>query len=468
MEENQTQNNQTEPLQSTQNQRRSHGFNSRRTFSQFADNSGHILEVLKAAMPYIDSRRQSSMEALLKATDLIHTTHNMAPGGGELSAASLNPKSADIEGMLCSVRGVSSPMERDFIDRMLNFFKARKFYQTYRVFQQNKDVLKSASLNGSQGQYGTNSNFMEALKNILPPDQAANLDQVQNILNIMNAMNSTGTNQYSNQYSSSQTNSSQGNNSYQSAYENYNNQRTAPVYSKQADYSVPTMPIPSASTWQAPPSGVPNYTYQMNQPVSQPALDRNYLNQFAPAIANANNPPAPSMPQSPNMDAASITQMYNNISNIISALQAAGISPNSNSTNAATGMSTNPNSMLNMITALANSGLLNNHNTSTPSQQTMTQVQTAVPMQPFNTTPNVMQQNTMHSIPIPSADRFNHAAPEESDSSQPSQTSESSTSFIPKDLYQRPINYKNQYGLKSYQPLRDSSEQLEAASLDKE
>lgn len=312
--------------------------------SQAIDNSGHILEVLKAAMPYVDSRNQNTMETLMKATDLIHTTRNRSEHSGELSAASLNPKAADLEGMLYSVREVGFPSERDLIDRILNFIRARKFYQTYRTMNQNRDLLQASG--SSPNQYGNNNNFMEALRSILPQDQAANLDQIQTVMNAMNAMNTmnsmnnmnvmyntngmnningtnnmsstnntmnsmknsngyrfngyTSSNSYNNAGSMNQPNMSQQNmNHSYLATSSVNSSATTDTFSNARNTSTPPWNTSNAK------QNIPNYTYQMNS---------NTPKQDSPPTNNQ-----------PNMN-----QLYNNITNVYNALNAAGVTRNMN------------------------------------------------------------------------------------------------------------------------------------------
>lgn len=453
MEESLTRNDYPENELESENkeQESNHWHRSNRPLQQIVNNSGHILEVLKAAMPYVDSRRQGTMETLMKATDLIHTTRSIPEHSAELSAASLNPKGADIEGMLYSVREVSSSFERDFIDKLLNCFKARKFYQTYNTLNQNRDLLKAASIGNNRSPYGgNNTNFMEALKSILPADQASNLDNIQMMLNTMNAMNAMGNNQQNNNPQQNYYNASPNNNQQSYARNNYSAPNSSTNSTTAASNSAP---------WNSSRdyNNIPNYTYQMSQASKaneSPTIDSNYMNQYAPKVEAAGiNPVAPSTawnsensaPQNnaPKMDAASMNQFYNNITNIYNALNAAGL------TNGGNPASSNGNSQMNMmntIASLAGSGLFSNNQNST--SQTNTNASGRM-----NTTeqPNRLQPQNMQNVPIPNANAFN-------------QSQHQTKPFNGDALYQRLSDFRQQNDW-SRAPER-SPETLEAASLE--
>lgn len=445
---------------------------------QFADNSGHILEVLQAAMPYIDSRMQGTMETLMKATDLIHTTRSIPQNSGELSAASLNVRAADVEGMLSSVREVGNPGERDIIDKMLNFIKAKKFYQTYRMLNQNKDILKAAST-GSSSPYGyaNNPNFMETLKSILPADQASNLDNVQTIMNAINAMNAMGMNTSGNNARASSNASAPNYNAYQPEYHSYHpdsdnsRQNTAASNHMNLKTETPVTPQRSATPeWYTQPgnNSVPNYTYNMrkrNSHESAPVVDSNYLNQYTPQIppsqassypaSNSWKPmnPSPVQPAAPavagsapsKMEPAAMNQLYNNVTNIYNTLQAAGLTNGSNAPN--------QNNMLSAITALANSGLLgsNNHAPTVNSQSISENTDPPVSAAPGAAEqPNIMRQSNIPSMPIPAANSF--------------QKNSSEKPFNPEELYHQLSDYRSESDL-NHTPAQNYQETLEAASL---
>lgn len=399
---------------------------------QSVDSSGHMLEVLRAAMPYIDSHSQNTMETLLKATDLIHSTKNLSSPSAELSAASLNSKSMDLEGLLSSVRTVGSGQERDMIDKMLNYFKARKLYQTYMMFNQNKDTLKAASLgNQNNSGFGMNANFMEAMKSILPPDQAANLDTMSTLVNAMNIMNAMGmnntnanssNNNYSGNYNgnnNTQTNSTQMNQSAsnrsnsnsmpqyaQNQYNSYNNNSNTYGYNQTNSDTNEFYQASPERTIKFP--SVPNYTYNMSSGSNkeeEPTIDNEYMNQFTPDIKaastdqyNSTITESPMPTDSSNhtaggtqtpfrMDANSMNQLYNNINMIYNTLNAAGLNSNGTSNyNTNSNLNTNTNHNPNL-----NPNLNPNRNTNQNQRNDTANMQS---MNPMYTQPNP-QNNAM-------------------------------------------------------------------------
>lgn len=282
------------------------------------ENSGHIVEVLKAAMPYVDSRNIGTIETIVKATDLLHTTRNRSSAPAELSAASLSSKPMDLEGMLSSIREVSTVQERETIDKFLGMFKMKKLYDTYTMMTQNKDLMKAASFTGqSNSNTSMNPNMMDTLKTMLPPDQAATFDTMSTMVQLMNMM---GTNH-------------------------------------------PTTSSSNKEVTKTPVSPIPNYTYAMNQASRTeptPKIDNEYLNQFAPqAMPEATAPQTTG--NSAFTDPNTMNQLYQNIQMIYQALNSAGLngtsSPSTVTTN--TTVPTNNATMMNAITTLANSGLRN-------------------------------------------------------------------------------------------------------------
>ena len=380
--------------------------------SRAFDNSGHVLEVLRAAMPYVDSRNQANMETLLKATDLLHTSRNRS-NTAQLSAASLTSRPADLEGMLYSVREVGNSPERDLIDRLLNFIRARKFYQTYRTLNQNRDILRTASSN--QYAYGNNASFIEALRSILPAEQAANLDQVQTMMNAINAMNAMN---------------AMNNNTNQNPDANGFNRSTASSNMNSAVYSNKSQAAsaPSTPPWNTGNANgdIRNYTYNMN------------------SDANKQATPTPTTP--PASSESNMNQLYNNVTNLYNALNSSGITKNQNGANIQA-------NMMNAITALANSGFFNS---STSQAQAPTSSSTTPSPTPFTSNASAFHQPNLQSMPIPDSNVFH-----------PDFSSQQKDTRIcqPDELYQKLSDFRTANHW-STAPEEHSDEIVAAASLD--
>ena len=268
-------------------------------FQMSMNQTGHIVDLLRAAMPYIDSRRQNTMDTLMKATDLIQSTQNHR-SSGQLSAASLDSRPADMEGLLNSIRAVSSIQERDVVDKMLNYMKAMKLYQTYMMFNQNKDMSKTTNTwNQNNRGYNANSNMMEAFRSVLSPEQASTLDQMSTIMNAMNVANVMSNN-----------NANQ-NNHFNMNTNHYSNKNTG------MDMQQPIVEQPTNQY-----STIPNYTYQMSSGQNTQknnVIDYDTMNKFAPKQENI--PPF-------NFDSSTMNQLYQNVQSIYNMLNQAGLTNN--------------------------------------------------------------------------------------------------------------------------------------------
>ena len=160
----------------------------------------HVVDILKAAFPYLDSDSQQSVDLFVKTGELI-TTVTELNHSHPVASLSVRKQSIDLEALLTSVREVCYPREREFIDTILNIFKAKNLYQTYVTLSQ---VMASQSQetenfegseNGSGTDYssnlgnmfGMNGNpaMMDMLASMLTPEQKDTFDNLSMILNSM-------------------------------------------------------------------------------------------------------------------------------------------------------------------------------------------------------------------------------------------------------------------------------------------
>lgn len=148
--------------------------------------SNHTIEVLKAAIPYIDTRSQNTMNTALKAAEFVATIQKVQ-SPAELSAASLESKSTDTEGMLQSIKDVCNERERDMIDNLLNLVKVRKMYQTYNTFMHSKEGanLKNMYKDNPNFSSGDNTNMMDMMKSMLPPEQSSMIEAMSMMMQTM-------------------------------------------------------------------------------------------------------------------------------------------------------------------------------------------------------------------------------------------------------------------------------------------
>lgn len=130
----------------------------------------HNIEMIKKALPYMNSRTQKSFEILVKANELRSTIENL--DSKELSACDLKPNPIDMETFLLQMRPLSNKRESEMIDNMLHFIKMQKLLTAYRSFMSTKPENAD--------------NLMEFFLSQMAPEQKANLENINMMFNAMN------------------------------------------------------------------------------------------------------------------------------------------------------------------------------------------------------------------------------------------------------------------------------------------
>lgn len=152
------------------------------------ETTAHLVELLDAALPYVNGNTRHSMELIRKAGDFI-TCLSSSPQASELSACDIDTdnQSIDMEGLLENLHKVSNAQEKDFIHMILNFIKARNLYSSYQTFQQthtnSEDTLSAASLNGhfAKNNHNNMNMILEFLLSQLTPEQQKNFEMIQSL-----------------------------------------------------------------------------------------------------------------------------------------------------------------------------------------------------------------------------------------------------------------------------------------------
>lgn len=177
----------------------------------------HIMDLIKAAVPYLDDNLKQSLDLVIKVGDLIETMGTAKQNKTGLSILSLDINSIDIEGLLTSVRKVCYDKEREIVDMILNFIKAKNLYQTYTTLTQvmasqtsdSNDPNNSSDTNNPFGNMGNMgdmanmasmfgnmfngmsnngenpSNMNEMLEAFLTPEQLSTYETLSVLLNAM-------------------------------------------------------------------------------------------------------------------------------------------------------------------------------------------------------------------------------------------------------------------------------------------
>lgn len=139
----------------------------------------HSLELLKAVLPYMNSRIQKSVEVVSKADEFINMMQTPEPSS-DLSTMSISSSPPDVEEVLQQLKSVSNKQEQDMIDNMSNVIKMQKMMQTYRSFM---TANPAAALGAGTSSQDT---MMQFLLSQLSPEQRSNFENMSAILNAMN------------------------------------------------------------------------------------------------------------------------------------------------------------------------------------------------------------------------------------------------------------------------------------------
>lgn len=142
------------------------------------ENLFHAMDIMRAAMPHLNTPAKNSVELLIKTGELLETASSLGKEGS-LSACSTGNEPIDMEALLLHVQEVCNSTEKETVTMLLNFIKARKLYNTYQSYR--------GQFSGSLGENepGTPS-MMEFMMSQLPPEQKSTFDNLSMILNTVN------------------------------------------------------------------------------------------------------------------------------------------------------------------------------------------------------------------------------------------------------------------------------------------
>ena len=87
----------------------------------------HHLQMMKAALPYLDIRRQRSLSMFIRAREMMHTMEFFRENDdGMMSVCSLESPNPSVEDMLSAVRPYANKAEQDTIDMISRFLASRR------------------------------------------------------------------------------------------------------------------------------------------------------------------------------------------------------------------------------------------------------------------------------------------------------------------------------------------------------
>ena len=90
----------------------------------------HTAEIMKAAIPFVDARSKAMGELFVKVFELMGAVKYIR-NPSDMTALGLESYKLDMEGLLNGIRPVCNHKEREFIDRILNFFSMKRMFEMY-------------------------------------------------------------------------------------------------------------------------------------------------------------------------------------------------------------------------------------------------------------------------------------------------------------------------------------------------
>lgn len=151
----------------------------------------HMIDIMKAALPHLDSSTQESASLLIKTSELMDSMRS-ARSPDHISAFSLHRQNIDIEALLTSIRNVCYARERQLIDNILNFIRMKNMFDTYSTLssmmssQSNETDTKEENKDGTETDGGIfNQNMMDMLSAMLTPEQKSTFDSMSMMFNMM-------------------------------------------------------------------------------------------------------------------------------------------------------------------------------------------------------------------------------------------------------------------------------------------
>lgn len=140
--------------------------------------NSHYIELMKAALPYMNPQAQKSVEILVKTEELMDAVQTF-DDVSELSAANLRRENAEPEIVLNQIKALCTKEEQVMIDNLLNIITIQKLIQGYRSFT-------TLQQNSPDSSHSSNDRLMEFLLAQLTPEQKNNFDSINMVLNTMN------------------------------------------------------------------------------------------------------------------------------------------------------------------------------------------------------------------------------------------------------------------------------------------
>lgn len=99
-----------------------------------ADNNYlHTAEIMKAALPYVDTRTKTTMNFFSNMLEFM-SSYNSFITSSDLAACGYENQTINFEGLLTEIRPLCNDKERELVDQFMNIFNAKQMYETYSSY----------------------------------------------------------------------------------------------------------------------------------------------------------------------------------------------------------------------------------------------------------------------------------------------------------------------------------------------
>lgn len=141
----------------------------------------HTLYIIKECMPYLDYKTRKLMNTIVKSSEFISCFSNR--NEPSLSICEAEQNISDIEGMLLHIKEICKEQEKEILDILINFFKAQKLYNTYKLKAEAEETnyFENENYKTTLDSILHSNNIMDIIKLILTPEQRNTFD----IINMM-------------------------------------------------------------------------------------------------------------------------------------------------------------------------------------------------------------------------------------------------------------------------------------------
>lgn len=136
--------------------------------------SSHQLQMLKAAIPYISASQQQVLSIYVKIMELTNTFQLVQKKEVQsLGICSVSSQKKNVSEMLNSMKRFCTDEEKEMIDLLFNFLSAFRIYNSYKEIVPQENGKKEGGP-------------MDAIKNMLSPEQKNMFDTYSSILSSAN------------------------------------------------------------------------------------------------------------------------------------------------------------------------------------------------------------------------------------------------------------------------------------------